>query len=524
MDFKQKYLKYKEKYIALKKKMVGGTTLDELATLPATTTSIELFDRKITALDVRDKIIPQLNRFPGLTHFNISHHQIGFWSNNFSYDSRSQDEIKESFKIHVALIQALPITITHLGLAYTGINGTRNKSINTELARLVDLQDLDLGGNYIDDEMLNLLPTSIIKLNLRSSYFVSSKVDQFADRVATLIKLKYLDISNTHGPIRSGLPLLIANLPKDLEHLSLENTFDSRPTVGPGALPSEYVDSCIAALRSKLSTMINLKHLDLSSISLTGEKFLSIISVLPLKLSYLGLSHNNLSGENGMALATRLPTFTSLQELVIYGTNINNDAIATFNSPSLKKLNLMGNYSPLSTLALGSCLSKLPSITELNISHHKLNGQDIRIIGESISPSIEILNMEYTGINDEQFATLLPLLSKFINLKKLDIEGNKGVGLDIPMITQFMETIVKLPKFEKLYMKGTGLENSKYTEIYLKSEIIKKEFDKIEGNPLTIGRLDYGDAPARELSAGEVAAIDDRIDAKSGSNSSSSRL
>jgi len=211
----------------------------------------------------------------------------------------------------------------------------------------------------------------------------------------------------------------------------------------------------------------------------------------------LDLSHNFSISSRGWHTFLGLLEQTSIKNLILEGdikTEIDDTGLAILaNNRALKSLDLSDNaqfisisgwrtfFSTMqrrgtqlvkldisrcqignrSSEALGSLLSSMNSLKELNMSHENITSQGWQTLFTSLHGSnLHLVKLHLSGntIDDEGIQLLIPLLSNMISLKELKLSSNKRVT---PTGWQALSDFLRSPNFvlERLFLDNNNIDD-----------------------------------------------------------------
>jgi Leucine-rich repeat (LRR) protein len=271
---------------------------------------------------------------------------------------------------------------------------------------------------------------------------------------------------NIPAPIKDRRQIIIAQLEKATQKCSIVKL----------VLPGIYLTTTEPNFLNVLTVMTTLRHLDLSKNIIEGRHLIDLAHALTKckALTYLNLSSNDIAEEMSSfaEILSTCPVLTSLdlynnninnhgaRSIILYCTtltdinlgrnlisNINHEALCT----SLTDLNLSGNLldhgsdiqvvfadcSALRYLNLASnqftkvkqlitYLPKWPSLTELDLSHCRINDLGMTIFAEVLPKctSLTHLDLSFNRIGIPGVQSLTERLHDCTSLKILDLTGS----------------------------------------------------------------------------------------------------
>lgn len=280
--------------------------------------------------------------------------------------------------------------------------------------------------------------------------------------------LKRLQLRNTSGNI--DLNLLSRNLSKltSLTYLSLQCW----------AFQREVLPEFFTVLTTALGCIKSVQHLSLAGMHNTGYAMQVLAPQLMnlTGLTHLDISRNGLAGNDFITLAVTLTTFKSLRQLVLDNTYMQYgglesiaprfSALSSLQMLSLKSCNIGraggealashlhhlralqtlllgdgrdpmkivqadGMFSILDAYTLGSGISTLAHLQQLDLSGHQFRAHDIKVLLQPLSDHhpLKHLQLERNSLADKGAAELAVHLPKLIHLEHLNVSDN-GISAD----------------------------------------------------------------------------------------------
>jgi internalin A len=310
----------------------------------------------------------------------------------------------------------------------------RLQTLPIELARLTNLQSLDLSSNDIDE-----IPEVIGQLrNLQFLDLSNNRLSHFPDIIINLINIKTLDLRNNYI---DEIPKSISRL-KSLESLYLSsNKLSTFPSIIAKLsnlqllyLSDNQLSDISSAIIIRLS---NLQTLDLSSNKLS---YFPNTLIELRRLQFLNLNNNNIR-----EFPELIANLSSLQYL-----DLGNNGILEFPEPitklsRLQSLDLSSNY-----------ISQIPeSIIQLNsIQSLYLNNNRLKYFPESIA---SLNSLQFLDLGDNNLNHIPEMISCLINLKTLHLNSNS--------LSHFPETITELINLQSLNLGGDQSRHNHIEEI-----------------------------------------------------------
>ncbi|XP_033116216.1 serine/threonine-protein kinase BRI1-like 1 [Anneissia japonica] len=202
-----------------------------------------------------------------------------------------------------------------------------------------------------------------------------------------------------------------------------------------------------ASLASLMSVTPQLKDLNLSNFSLTGDIMNDMIRELSsrgikLELESLYISDSNLSTINGASLASLMSVTPQLNDLKLSNCSLTgdimNDMIRELSSRGiklgLKSLSINdNNLSTINGASLASLMSITPQLKDLNLSNCSLTGDIMNDMIRELSSRGIKLGLKFLSINDNNLSTingasLASLMSVTPQLKDLNLSNCSLTG------------------------------------------------------------------------------------------------
>ena len=299
-------------------------------------------------------------------------------------------------------------------------NNSASKITFESLSSISSLRDLVINNTIIDDVAV----ASVIKSNsgIQMLYLGNNKLGAGALKIVRALKevssLKVLDLNdnNTSGIIADFLASAISSN-SSLEDLRLSN--------------NRLTTSGTVTIAKSLSNMSTLKYLEIQSNLITEEAADSIVSVIKsntgIEELYLG---NNKLGVGALKIVTALNEVSSLKVVDLDNNNtsgiIANDLTAVIDHNSLQKLWLANNDLRSCASTILQSLSKITTLTELDLSGNGMSEEVTDFLASAISSNS---SLEYLGLSDNRLTisgivTIAKSLSNISTLKHLSAKSN----------------------------------------------------------------------------------------------------
>ncbi|KAL7616926.1 hypothetical protein Lser_V15G01259 [Lactuca serriola] len=288
--------------------------------------------------------------------------------------------------------------------------------------KVLDLSDTSLNGNFPTNEFAAL--ENLEMLDLSYCGFNGTFEIPGSERVSVLRKLKTLNLAGNrfNESIIRSLNTLSSLTSLDLSHSLMSGPFPAQGVRVGDISHISLNDSSLAV--AEFAALENLETLDLSycgfdgtlqiqgservsilrklkSLNLAGnwfnESIITSLSILS-SLTNLDLSYNQMSGSFP---AQELSHLTNLEELDLSETGLNGapniQACKTLSKlKRLKSINLSDNNFNKSII---SCLSALPSLKILDLSHSFSWGSSFPVQEIFTLPDLEVLFLRDNGFN-----------------------------------------------------------------------------------------------------------------------------
>ncbi|XP_066464860.1 NACHT, LRR and PYD domains-containing protein 12-like [Eleutherodactylus coqui] len=298
---------------------------------------------------------------------------------------------------------------------------------NNPSLKKLDLSDNRLSGPHFKDltDALSSPACRIEELQLGDNNLSDTSCTQLASVIRNNPSLKKLVLSDNHlyGPHFSGLMDALSSPACKIEELQL---------VG-----NHLPDMSCTQLASGLRNNRSMKVLDLSGNCLSGPHFSNLIDALSspaCKIEELQLGHNHLSDMSCTQLASVIRNNPSLKILNLSGNYLSgphfSDLMVALSSPAcrIEELRLGDNLLPdTSCTQLASGIKNNPSLKILDLSDNNLSGPHLSDLMDALSTPACRIEELYLGGNDLPSRSCTQLASVIRNnpsLKKLDISGN----------------------------------------------------------------------------------------------------
>ncbi|CAI9267421.1 unnamed protein product [Lactuca saligna] len=319
--------------------------------------------------------------------------------------------------------------------------------------KVLDLSHTSLNGNFPTNEFAAL--ENLEMLDLSDCGFNGTFEIPGSERVSVLKKLKTLNVAGNK---------FNESIIRSLNTLSLLTSLDLSHSLMSGPFPAQ-----------EFAALENLETLDLSYCGFSGtfeiqgserdvilrklktlnlaynrfnESVITSLSILS-SLTNLDLSYNQMSGSFP---AQELSHLTNLEELDLSETELNSapniQACKTLlKLKRLKSINLSDNNFNKSII---SCLSALPSLKILDLSHSFSWGSSFPVQEIFTLPDLEVLFLRDNGFNG---TIPMEAFASFHHLEMLDLSGNSFVGI-IPSAIPALSSL-RAVSFAYNYLNGS---------------------------------------------------------------------
>ena len=197
----------------------------------------------------------------------------------------------------------------------------------------------------------------------------------------------------------------------------------------------------VLAKAIKHCTGIQELHLRGSKIGFGGihgsRCVVDLVDVISCKgLYHLDLSYNHI-GTAGVISLSGLLKNTNIKILELSDNGIDSKGAAALvdilNSVSgtIRTLKFGGNDVGFYARSFGVGLRKCIHLVELDLSHNKINSQDISHLAEGLKycTVLEVLNLSHNNINSDGATTIVAIMDSCNNLKDLNLYSNFRVGI-----------------------------------------------------------------------------------------------
>ena len=235
----------------------------------------------------------------------------------------------------------------------------------------------------------------------------------------------YLSDNNMGG---DNIINLINNLPISLINLdlSINNNINNNINIGN-------------ALADKLSTLRSLTTLNISNNNINNSVMTSLIKNLPVSLTRLYLSNNEISKINTDELAKKLINLMKLNDFQLSNTGIGKNITNLINNLPSSLINLdmsSNNIGIKGAIILANKISALSSLNDLDLSNNNIGTTNISSLINNLPVSLININLSDNNIGNYNATTLLNKLGSLNFLKDIKLSYNK---IDNQIINSFKE-------------------------------------------------------------------------------------
>ncbi|CAL9115684.1 unnamed protein product [Musa textilis] len=382
----------------------------------------------------------------------------------FNLTTIARLELSWNSNITSAMLRWLSNATSLEYLHLSGCGSFTMEPLQVALASLINLKGLDLSGNSLKGEILELLNN----VSSRGLKHLDLRWNQLSgDIPGSLRDLEYLDLSwnfNVHEHIFASLGNLT-----NLRHLDLVGNSISGeipPTVGNfGQL--EYLDlsrnGIIGKIPPSIGNLSNLVELHLSANNIVGCIPKTLGTLIHMKI--LCLFDNRISGQIPETIGETIGGLQNLQMLMLNGNSFTGQIPDTIDRlHSLKYLDISNNNLRLiDSRPIPPTFAKATSLALLSLSRNHINGnlppffchmQLLEVLDLSNNHLIgEVSNCHYSfptslqslHLNNNNLSGIIPLFLKhYLSfLQVLDLSSNNLTG-SLPSYLGYFNAMVKI--------------------------------------------------------------------------------
>ena len=410
---------------------------------------IRLYNSKLSSSAT--VVLQSLGTISTLKYLNINDNQI----------TEEAGEALASAVMHNAGLKDLHLSGNNLG--------ERMLIVAKALEHISSLRSLDMGNNYISEEVADKLALTIsANENLEEIRLYNSKLSSSAivvlQSLGTISALKYLNINDNQiteeaGEALASVVMHNAGL-KDL-HLSGNNLGEGMLIVAKAlehisslrslAMGNNYISKEVAdKLALAISANENLEEIRLynSKLSSSATVILQSLSTIST-LKYLNINDNQITEEAGEALASAVMHNAGLKELHLSGNNLGERMLivakALEHISSLRSLDMGNNYISKEVAdKLALAISANKNLEEIRLYNSKLSSS-ATVVLQSLGTisTLKYLNINDNQITEEASEALASVVMHNAGLKDLHLNGN-NLGEGMLIVAKALEHISSL--------------------------------------------------------------------------------
>ena len=380
--------------------------------------------------------------------------------------------------------------ISSLTKLYIELNSIGDKAADDIAAVIscnINLQELNLGGNYFQTSGIIVIARSLQKisslkvLHINDNYITYEAADDIATAISCNVHLRDLNIGGNDLQA-SGIIVIARSLQKIS---SLRKLYINQSNITNNAADN---------IRAAISCNANLQELNLGSNNLQASGIIEISKCLQKisSLTKLCIELNSIDYESADDIAAVISCNINLQELNLGGNDFQTSGIIVIarslqKISSLKMLHINDNnitYEAADDIA--TAISCNVQLQDLNIGGNDLRTSGIIVIARSLqkNSSLRKLYINYSNITDEAAGSIRAAISCNTNLQELDLGYN---NLQAFGIVSILKGLQKISSLTKLYINHNNITDEAADDIVaaILSNQKLQEFD-ISGNILQL--------------------------------------
>jgi Ran GTPase-activating protein (RanGAP) involved in mRNA processing and transport len=418
MDYRQKYLKYKKKYLNLQKQNGGRLEYDN-------------YNPNTGSYNIEVRISGTENGVRAILH--VPYFSYTDTSNNILYTTFHRENPNGE-------------------VVYKAFNDRGELNMDEKY-------DLLISKIFFNNKLINNISTHKRWENISEIYFLMCKInDNHCENIAIALqkitKLKILNLNSNN--IGNGGATLIANALKNFKNKSLTNLQLSTNKIG-----DKGADALLKALNEY--QQINFINLSFNNIGDAGLKQLTQLN--KNSLTILKLRHNNIGGKGAIEIGKMLSQNKKLEQLYLDHNKIGDKGakeIANMLSNqdiNLKQLYLNNNkIGDEGAIEFGKMLSQNKKLEQLYLDHNKIGDKGAIEFnkGKGENNTLTFLSLDHNKFN----ILLIVDNIKFIkNIQTLQL-GPSHIGT--PGTLKIIELINSLSNLKTIKLYDSNLNDSKF--------------------------------------------------------------